>query len=69
VALALAAIVEALGGELHGDPALSIEGLAPLEQAGPAQLAFLSNPRYRSQLATSRAGCVIVAPAPCSSRA
>jgi UDP-3-O-[3-hydroxymyristoyl] glucosamine N-acyltransferase len=63
VALALAAIVEALGGELHGDPALSIEGLAPLEQAGPDQLAFLSNPRYRSQLATSRAGCVIVAPA------
>jgi UDP-3-O-[3-hydroxymyristoyl] glucosamine N-acyltransferase len=63
VALALAAIVEALGGELHGDPALSIQGLAPLEHAGPGQLAFLSNPRYRSQLAASRAGCVIVAPA------
>ncbi|MDB5940588.1 MAG: lpxD [Ramlibacter sp.] len=63
MALALAAIVEALGGELHGDPALSIQGLAPLEHAGPGQLAFLSNPRYRSQLAASRAGCVIVAPA------
>jgi UDP-3-O-[3-hydroxymyristoyl] glucosamine N-acyltransferase len=63
VALQLAAIVEALGGELQGDPSLVIEGLAPLDQAGPGQLAFLNNPRYQSQLAGSRAGCVIVAPA------
>jgi len=63
VALQLAAIVEALGGELRGDPALVIDGLAPLDQAGPGQLAFLNNPRYQSQLAGSRAGCVIVAPA------
>ena len=63
MALRLAAIVEALGGELQGDPALLVEGLAPLEQAGPGQLAFLSNPRYQPQLAASRAACVIVAPA------
>jgi UDP-3-O-[3-hydroxymyristoyl] glucosamine N-acyltransferase len=63
VALRLAAIVQALGGELHGDPALLIEGLAPLEQAGPGQLGFLSNPRYQSQLAASLAACVVVAPA------
>ena len=63
MALQLAAIVEALGGELRGDPALVIDGLAPLDQAGPGQLAFLNNPRYQSQLAGSRAGCVIVAPA------
>jgi UDP-3-O-[3-hydroxymyristoyl] glucosamine N-acyltransferase len=63
VALRLAAIVEALGGELHGDPGLLVEGLAPLEQAGPGQLSFLSNPRYQSQLAASRAACVLVAPA------
>ncbi|MFC5497526.1 UDP-3-O-(3-hydroxymyristoyl)glucosamine N-acyltransferase [Caenimonas terrae] len=62
MALRLAAIVAALGGELHGDPALLVEGLAPLEQAGPGQLSFLSNPRYQPQLAASRAGCVIVAP-------
>jgi UDP-3-O-[3-hydroxymyristoyl] glucosamine N-acyltransferase len=61
VALPLSSILQALGGELHGDPALVIEGLAPLESAGPAQLSFLSNPRYRSQLAASRAGCVVVA--------
>jgi UDP-3-O-[3-hydroxymyristoyl] glucosamine N-acyltransferase len=61
--LQLGEIVASLGGELHGDAALRIEALAPLESAGPAQLAFLSHPRYRSQLDASRAGCVIVAPA------
>jgi UDP-3-O-[3-hydroxymyristoyl] glucosamine N-acyltransferase len=63
VALRLAAIVEALGGELHGEPALEIASLAPLETAGPGQLAFLNHPRYLQQLAASRAACVIVAPA------
>jgi len=60
-ALRLDSITEALGGELHGDPALIIEGLAPLETAGPSELSFLSNPKYQQQLSTTRAGCVIVA--------
>ncbi|MDB5862011.1 MAG: UDP-3-O-(3-hydroxymyristoyl)glucosamine N-acyltransferase [Ramlibacter sp.] len=63
MALQLAAIVQALGGELHGDGLLTIEGLAPLDSASPADLSFLSNPRYRQQLETTRAGCVIVGPA------
>ena len=63
MALQLGEIVAALGGELHGDPALRIEGLAPLESAQAHHLAFLSNPRYRPQLDASRAGCVIVSPA------
>jgi len=63
VALQLGEIIAALGGELHGDAALRIEGLAPLEAALPSQLSFLSNPKYRQQLQASRAGCVIVAPA------
>ena len=63
MALQLGAITAALGGELHGDAGLAIEGLAPLESAGPQHLAFLSNPRYRPQLEATRAGCVIVAPA------
>ncbi len=53
-------IVEQLGGELHGDSGLVIEGLAPLESANCGQLSFLSNPKYQSQLASSKAGCVIV---------
>lgn len=60
--LRLGAIVETLGGELCGDAERTIEGLAPLESATPAQLSFLSNPKYAQQLAASRAGCVIVGP-------
>lgn len=63
MALQLDEIVAALGGELNGDAGLRIEALAPLESAGPAHLSFLSNPKYRRQLDTCRAGCVIVAPA------
>ena len=51
VALRLGAIVEALGGELQGDPALSIERLAPLATAQPDALSFLSHPKYRKELA------------------
>jgi UDP-3-O-[3-hydroxymyristoyl] glucosamine N-acyltransferase len=63
VALQLGEIIAALGGQLHGDPTLRIDGLAPLESADATHLSFLSNPRYRQQLDASRAGCVIVAPA------
>jgi UDP-3-O-[3-hydroxymyristoyl] glucosamine N-acyltransferase len=62
VALTLGALVAELGGELHGDAALGIEGIAPLETAGPQQISFLSHPKYLPQLAHSRAGCVVVAP-------
>ncbi|QKO21421.1 UDP-3-O-(3-hydroxymyristoyl)glucosamine N-acyltransferase [Rhodoferax sp. BAB1] len=61
--LRLGTIVEQLGGELFGNPELDIQALAPLEAAGPQALSFLSNPKYRQQLAASKAGCVIVAPA------
>ncbi|MDM0112470.1 UDP-3-O-(3-hydroxymyristoyl)glucosamine N-acyltransferase [Variovorax sp. J22R133] len=63
MALQLAAIVEALGGELQGDPTRSIERLAPLQRATSAELAFLSSPKFQKDLAASHAGCVIVSPA------
>ncbi|WP_304623563.1 LpxD N-terminal domain-containing protein, partial [Raoultella sp. 18072] len=57
-------IVEALGGTIEGgDGDVEILRIAPLDSAEPGDLAFLSNPRYRQQLAASRAACVIVAPA------
>ena len=61
--LSVAAIVEALGGELHGDPDRLITRLAPLEHAGLSELSFLVNPRLAPLLASTQAGCVIVAPA------
>ncbi|MBT2321173.1 UDP-3-O-(3-hydroxymyristoyl)glucosamine N-acyltransferase [Variovorax paradoxus] len=63
MALRLGTIVEALGGELQGDPALSIQRLAPLATARSDALSFLSHPKYRKELAASQAGCVIVSPA------
>ena len=57
------AIVQALGGELFGDPDRQITRLAPLERAQPGELSFLVNPRLTSALVSSRAGCVIVGPA------
>ena len=60
MALRLGSIVEALGGELHGDPDLQIEALASIESAGPQALSFLSHPKYQGQLASCQAACVIV---------
>ena len=38
-----------------------VEGVAPIESAGPAQCTFYTNPRYKAELAATRAGAVIVA--------
>lgn len=61
-ALTLAEIVARLGGEAVGEVAVPLTGVATLDSAGPGQIAFLTNPRYRSRLATTRAGAVILAP-------
>ena len=63
MALSLGFIVSQLGGELYGDSSLIVSGLAPLETADADHISFLSNPKYQSQLQTSRAGCIVVAPA------
>jgi UDP-3-O-[3-hydroxymyristoyl] glucosamine N-acyltransferase len=63
VSLRVGDIVLALGGALYGDPQREVAHLAPLHSAGPDSLSFLSHPKYQSQLASSQAGCVIVAPA------
>jgi UDP-3-O-[3-hydroxymyristoyl] glucosamine N-acyltransferase len=63
MSVTLSDIVAALGGELLGDGAVVIDGIAPLESAAPSHISFLANPRYRSQLGSTQAGCVIVSPA------
>ncbi len=37
-----------------------ILGVKPLSQAGPGELSFLSNPKYRDQLSTTRASAVLI---------
>lgn len=63
MALDLGSIVDALGGELHGDRSVGIDGLAALSTAGSGQIAFLANLKLQAQLASSTAACVIVGPA------
>jgi UDP-3-O-[3-hydroxymyristoyl] glucosamine N-acyltransferase len=55
----LAAMVS---GELVGDPERSIEAVRPLDVAGPADLSFLTHPRYRAQAESTRAAALLVAP-------
>ncbi|MFP4520551.1 MAG: UDP-3-O-(3-hydroxymyristoyl)glucosamine N-acyltransferase [Fibrobacterota bacterium] len=52
-------LAEISGCELAGSPGLEIKGVAPLQEAGPDEIAFLSNPRYASLAASSSAGCII----------
>lgn len=55
-----AALAERFELRLRGDGELRIDGVATLAKAGATQLAFLANPRYRSQLIASRAGLVVL---------
>ncbi|MDO5625899.1 MAG: UDP-3-O-(3-hydroxymyristoyl)glucosamine N-acyltransferase [Pseudomonadota bacterium] len=54
------AIVQALGGELHGDPERVVTRLAPLEDAQACELSYLVNPRLSHLIASTQAGCVVV---------
>jgi UDP-3-O-[3-hydroxymyristoyl] glucosamine N-acyltransferase len=56
----LAEIVQRFGGELLGDPDVIITQVATLETAGPGQISFFSNSRYRRQLEHTRAEAVIL---------
>ena len=53
-------LAEQFGLQVHGDPATAIHGVATLAHAGPGQLTFLANPRYRAQLADSQASLVVL---------
>jgi UDP-3-O-[3-hydroxymyristoyl] glucosamine N-acyltransferase len=60
--LTLREIVAKLGGEAVGEAGAPLTGVATLDSAGPGQIAFLANPKYRSKLASTRAGAVILGP-------
>ena len=56
----LSQLVSMFGGELLGEDVL-VTQVAPLDSAGAGQISFLSNPKYRKQLADSAASAVILA--------
>jgi UDP-3-O-[3-hydroxymyristoyl] glucosamine N-acyltransferase len=66
----LADLARHLGCRLEGDGDLEVTRVAGLEDAGPGDVTFLSNPKYASKLSATRATAVIVddkvAGAPCA---
>ena len=60
MAVTLGELAVRFGLELRGDPLVQLERVATLANAGPGDLSFLANPRYRAQLTATRAAAVIV---------
>jgi UDP-3-O-[3-hydroxymyristoyl] glucosamine N-acyltransferase len=60
--LRLDEIVSRLGGSLEGDGSVVVSQVGALASAGAGQIAFLSNPKFRQQLQSTRAAAVIVPP-------
>ncbi len=56
----LAALAEHFGLQLRGSGTHTITGVGTLAAATSDQLSFLANPHYRTQLASSRAGAVVL---------
>jgi UDP-3-O-[3-hydroxymyristoyl] glucosamine N-acyltransferase len=59
-AVPLRDIVTFVSGRYDG-PDVMISGVAPLSEATPEHISFLSNPKYASQVETTRAAAVLVA--------
>jgi UDP-3-O-[3-hydroxymyristoyl] glucosamine N-acyltransferase len=62
VTFTLAELAARVGGEVSGQGALAIRGIAALEDAGPSDLSFFANRKYRRAFDASRAGAVVVEP-------
>ncbi|HVN44964.1 MAG TPA: UDP-3-O-(3-hydroxymyristoyl)glucosamine N-acyltransferase [Steroidobacteraceae bacterium] len=63
MALSLGELAVRFGCALRGDPDTRVEYVATLANADERSLAFLANPRYRGQLAETRAAAVVLSAA------
>jgi UDP-3-O-[3-hydroxymyristoyl] glucosamine N-acyltransferase len=52
-------IAEYVGGELRGDGATVVDSIASVKNAGPSDLSY-ADEKFQSDVATSRAGCILV---------
>ncbi len=53
-------IADRIEGRLEGDGEIDIRGVAGIEDAGPGELTFFTNPRYAPELRRTRASAVIL---------
>ena len=56
----LSQVAQLVGGEVLGNNDPEITGVAPIGQAGPGDLTFVANPRYRPLLKSTKASAAIV---------
>lgn len=56
-----ATLADFVGGTLRGDASVVIDGVGRIEDAKPSQVTFFADPRYAVHLASTQAGCVLVA--------
>jgi UDP-3-O-[3-hydroxymyristoyl] glucosamine N-acyltransferase len=62
MAYSLSEIVTRFGGELLDDNGVTIFGVAPIERAGPQEIAFVSQAKYLREIESSQAGALILPP-------
>lgn len=58
--VSLAELALVVSGELEGPAERRVNGLKGIEEAGPADVAFVANPKYAKFLDTTQAGVVLV---------
>lgn len=49
-----------IGGTVEGNPDIELTGFAKIEEAGPADLSFIANPKYSHFIHTTKAGALLV---------
>jgi UDP-3-O-[3-hydroxymyristoyl] glucosamine N-acyltransferase len=58
----LGELASRLGAELRGDPEQEVAGVKGIEEAGPAEITFVANPRYAALARKTEAAAVLVEP-------
>ncbi len=53
-------IATILGGRLEGNPEITVNAIAKIEEAGEGMLSFIANPKYEEYLYTTKASILIV---------
>jgi UDP-3-O-[3-hydroxymyristoyl] glucosamine N-acyltransferase len=58
----LGELAKQLGAELRGDAELEVTGVKGIEEAGPAEVTFVANPKYGGLARKTKAAAVLVEP-------
>lgn len=60
VEISLKEIARIVGGEILGDEQLKIKGINALDEAGPGEISFLTNPRFKDKLSLTSASAMLL---------